>query len=347
MAERALHGVNLTGWLVLEPWVTPSLFADSGVFEEERLVSSLGRERYRELVLRHREGFMSQADFVQIAARGFNAVRLPVPWYAFGHAGPEPGPFVSCVDYVDKAFEWAEEIDLKIVLALAISPGVPSAEADMLRNRGDFSRYKDDMLRVVAALSRRYALRVAFAGIEVADDPVAQQRHGLSLTDGVPLHTLRNYYREAYEAVRQNAGDDVAVIVPDAGRHGAWSRFMAPRRYHNVWLDCHLYHYFDKVESAGPSGIRKLALSSQKALELAGRSGLPVMVGKWSGSLPFSDSATTPEGRIALERVFVSEQIAAFKGCPAWFFQTWKTEGRLSGWDARVSLATFERRMLV
>ena len=71
------------------------------------------------------------------------------------------------------------------------------------------------------------------------------------------------------------------------------------------------------------------------------------MVGKWSGSLPFSDSATTPEGRIALERVFVSEQIAAFKGCPAWFFQTWKTEGRLSGWDARVSLATFERRMLV
>lgn len=24
---RTLHGVNLSGWLVLEPWVTPSLFA--------------------------------------------------------------------------------------------------------------------------------------------------------------------------------------------------------------------------------------------------------------------------------------------------------------------------------
>ena len=54
----------------------------------------------------------------------------------------------------------------------------------------------------------------------------------------------------------------------------------------------------------------------------------------------------TPEGRIALERVYLSEQLAAFRECPAWFFQTWKTSGKISGWDARVSLATFERRML-
>ena len=70
------------------------------------------------------------------------------------------------------------------------------------------------------------------------------------------------------------------------------------------------------------------------------------MVCSWSGALPFADSLMTPEGHIALERVYLSEQIAAFRKCPAWFFQTWKTEGRISGWDARVSLATFERRML-
>ena len=53
-----------------------------------------------------------------------------------------------------------------------------------------------------------------------------------------------------------------------------------------------------------------------------------------------------PEGQIALARVYVSEQLTAFSSCPGWFFQTWKTSGRLVGWDARVSLATFERRML-
>ena len=33
MAQRALHGVNLTGWLTLEAWVTPTLFADSGALD--------------------------------------------------------------------------------------------------------------------------------------------------------------------------------------------------------------------------------------------------------------------------------------------------------------------------
>ena len=55
----------------------------------------------------------------------------------------------------------------------------------------------------------------------------------------------------------------------------------------------------------------------------------------------------TPEGRIALERVYTSEQLGTYEKCPAWFFNTWKTSGLLAGWDARVALATFERGMIV
>ena len=346
MAMRALHGVNLAGWLTLEPWVTPELFADTGALDEESLVASVGRDRYQELVKRHREKFLSQADFMAIAARGFNAVRLCVPWYAFGEAGPEPGPFLGCIGQVDAAFDWADEIDLKMVLVLGVTPGERTGESLLVRNRDDFRHYRDDMLLVLAALSRRYGLRASLAGIEVADEVMPQERRGLSLTDGVPLHVLRNYYRDAYDAIRGNA-PDVTVILPDAGLRGAWGRFMAPRRYHNVWFDSHLYHYLDRASSPGPTGVRSLAEASRRSLELVGKGGLPVMVGKWSASLPFSDSSTTPEGRIALERVFVAEQIAAFRSCPAWFFQTWKTSARLSSWDARVALSSFERRMLV
>lgn len=39
---RPLHGVNLSGWLVLEPWVTPSLFAGTGAFTELELAGSIG-----------------------------------------------------------------------------------------------------------------------------------------------------------------------------------------------------------------------------------------------------------------------------------------------------------------
>ena len=346
MRPRAFHGVNLSGWLTLEPWVTPELFADSGALDEPTLISSLGRKRYRQLVERHREEFMSQADFTQIASRGFNAVRLPVPWYAFGAAGPEPGPYVGCIDHVDHAFAWAEEVGLGVLVALAVSPGSPGEDRALVRDQVDFKEYREDLLDVIAALSKRYSTRIGFLGIEVADDPVVQTRHGLRLSEGVPLHSLRNYYRDAYSVIREQAGNEALVVLPDAGRPKAWRSFMAQDSYQGVWLDCHLFHHTDHVDASGPSAVRTLVDRSRDYLEKARRSGLPTMVGKWSASLPYAEVSMTPEGQIALARVYVSEQLSAFQDSPGWFFQTWKTSGRLVGWDARVSLATFERRML-
>ena len=144
MLLRAFHGVNLAGWLTLEPWVTPELFADSGALDEPTLIASLGRDRYRQLVERHRADFMSQTDFTQIASRGFNAVRLPVPWYAFGTQGPEPGPYVGCVSHVDDAFDWAEEVGLGVLLVLAVSPGSPDETARLVRDQVDFKEYRED-----------------------------------------------------------------------------------------------------------------------------------------------------------------------------------------------------------
>ncbi|MBR3234715.1 MAG: cellulase family glycosylhydrolase [Atopobiaceae bacterium] len=346
MLLRAFHGVNLAGWLTLEPWVTPELFADSGALDEPTLISSLGATRYRKLVDKHRKEFMSQADFTQIAARGFNAVRLSVPWYVFGHRGPEPGPYVGCIKHVDHAFDWAEEVGLNVLLALAVSPGSAYDNAALVRDQVNFSEYRADLLNVLGALSQRYASRIGLLGIEVADDPRTQEREWFSLSDGIPLHSLRNYYRDAYDVIRANAGQEALVVLPDAGRPKAWRGFMAQDSYHNVWLDCHLFHHTDHVDASGPSAVRSLVDKSRRYLAKAEKSGLPTMVGKWSASLPYADSMMTPEGRIALARVYVSEQVSAFASCPGWFFQTWKTSGRLVGWDARVALATFERRML-
>ena len=347
MANHPLHGVNLTGWLTLESWVTPELFAEAGALDERALVSALGPDRYAEFVRAHREEFVTRDDFVKIAARGFNAVRPPIPWYVYGDEGPEPGPYVGCIELVDQALEWAEEIGLNVVFALAINPGGPHADDGMAPDNADCHVPRERILDVVYALAKRYASRVGFFGIELADDAVPQVRRGLTLTDGIPQHRLRNYYREAYELVRNAAGEDPVVIMPDGGVPGGWGRFMAQRHYKNVWLDCHLDRPATRVDVSGPSGVRRLVAAHAKHLREAKRSGMPVMVGKWSSSLPIADSQMTPEGRIALERVYTSEQLGTYEKCPAWFFNTWKTSGMLAGWDARVALATFERGMIV
>lgn len=344
MSEHALHGVNLTGWLSLESWVTPELFAGTGSLGERGLIDTLGVELYRDLIEEHRETFITEEDFRLIARRGYNAVRLPVPWYVFGEQGQEVGPYVGCADYVERALEWAEYHEIQVLLVLNVSPGARDEEIDLSNSsRGT----RDDILEVLSGLARSFCASSALFGIEVAADPVAQRRKGLlGITDGVPLHVLRNYYRDAYEAVRAGGGEGPCVVLPDAGAPNAWRSFMAPKRYHNVWLDCHLYHYTDHVDATGPAGAASLVNRSIRTLEKAQRSGLPVMVGAWSSALPFADSLMTPEGRVALERVYSAEQISAFEGLPAWFFQTWKTNGHLSGWDSRIALSSFERGML-
>ena len=346
MVERALHGVNLSGWFTLESWVTPEIFAASGALDEPQLISALGRHDYHEIVREHRANFITEDDFSRIAARGFNAVRIAVPWYVFGTDGPEPGPYLGCIEKIDEALEWAEEIGLNVVFALRINPGAETLEGSSIHTLADLRTYRERALDVVERLAKRYASRMGFFGLALADDVYPQVRHGLSLTDGVPAHVLRNYYRDGYELVRAAAGDDVAVILPDGGRPEILQHFMAQKHYRNVWIDCHLTSRGVSLDASGPKGVRTLIERNRRHLKKARKTGLPVMVGKWSSSLPFSDSLMTPEGRVALERIYAAEQIGLYEDCPAWFFQTWKTSGRLASWDARVALATFERGML-
>lgn len=343
--HKMLYGVNLAGWLVPEPWVTPSLFATTGAFDDRGLLDALGAERYHKVVGLHRETFITEQDFRQIADRGYNAVRLPVPWTVFGKEGPMPGVSEQCIDYVDSAVTWAEAANLKIMLVLGDIPGgneIPEALGSVI---GMGSRLRKPVIEVCARLAARYADRSCFLGVEPLDEPVAQKRQGFTMSPGVPLHILRNFYRDCYEAIRGQAGEGPTVILSTAGRTDGWSLFMAQGRYKNVWLDVHPYHYNDLVDAAGPAGIRQLVDSSVAAIEKVSRSGLPVVVGEWSAALPVSSATPTPEGRLAMERVYASVQIQAFRQTEGWFFQTWKTETRLTAWDARVAFSTFERGM--
>ena len=60
MAER-IRGLNLSGWFILEPWVTPSLFAATGPSNDIELQQTLGATAYNERVLEHCETFMARA----------------------------------------------------------------------------------------------------------------------------------------------------------------------------------------------------------------------------------------------------------------------------------------------
>lgn len=119
--ERIL-GVNLSGWFIPEPWVTPSLYAATGASNAAELQEAMGTAAYNERMRRHYETFVSEDDFRRMAQIGLNAVRLPVPWYAFGSQESDAS-YISVVDYIDRAIEWAAKYNIRVLLDLATVPG--------------------------------------------------------------------------------------------------------------------------------------------------------------------------------------------------------------------------------
>jgi glucan 1,3-beta-glucosidase len=111
--------VNLGGWLVTEPWITPSVFekAGEGAIDEYTLCETLGKDAALSLLSAHWASFVTAADLDKIAAAGMNHVRIPVGYWSIAPVDGEP--FVQgALDYLDKAITWAGQAGLRVIIDL-------------------------------------------------------------------------------------------------------------------------------------------------------------------------------------------------------------------------------------
>lgn len=120
--DERIDGVNLGNWLVLEKWMDPKPFTRSAEDDEiwmHRTHVSLWSERnLAEELRRHRETYITLEDFRIIVGHGINLVRIPIPYFIFGDWPGHPG----CITYLDRAFRWARETGLKIMIDLHTVP---------------------------------------------------------------------------------------------------------------------------------------------------------------------------------------------------------------------------------
>ena len=114
-----VRGVNLGGWLVIEPWITPSLFDEvgDGAVDEWTLSEILGKGPARDRLSQHWSSFVSQDDFNQIAAAGLTHVRIPVGYWAVSPNDAEP--YVDGqLKFLDQAIVWAQSAGLYVIVDL-------------------------------------------------------------------------------------------------------------------------------------------------------------------------------------------------------------------------------------
>src|SRR5579871_5664108 len=114
-----LRGVNLGSWLVLEKWMNPASYAGAKAEDEYSLCLELGKERATSALRKHRETWITAEDFKWIAARGLNAVRIPVGYWVL----EDNPPFISGAATLDWAFMTAKENGIGVLLDLHGVPG--------------------------------------------------------------------------------------------------------------------------------------------------------------------------------------------------------------------------------
>jgi len=352
-----LRGVNLGGWLVLEKWMTPSLFAGLQAEDETAWCVELG-EKASPLMQQHRQSFICREDFIWLAEIGINAVRIPLGHWLFAadypyHAnyGQQKYPYVGGgVEVLDQAFDWAEETGLRVVLDLHAVPGCQNG----FDNGGikdvcewhTLPEYQNYTLLTLERLAERYHQRPALHAIEVLNEPRWD----------IPTELLRQYTLDAYQRIRKYCpAGQVAVVFHDGFRSfREYPGFLQAPEYLNVVFDIHRYQCFsqDDVETDIYGHLQKAAIDwKNEADAIITHSGWKTYVGEWSLGLnprmldfwaeqPL-DSALKPMDdfqQTCAWRGYAAAQLACFEKYQGWFFWSYKTE-TMPQWSFRDCVA--------
>ncbi|KAH6618071.1 glycoside hydrolase superfamily [Chaetomium sp. MPI-SDFR-AT-0129] len=124
-AKRPARGVNVGGWLSLEPFITPSLFAyDSrlGIVDEYTLCKYLAK-RCAGVLEEHYATFVTEDTFKEIADAGLDHVRIPFSYWAVETYDGDPYLFRTSWRYLLRAIEWCRRYGLRVNLDLHGVPG--------------------------------------------------------------------------------------------------------------------------------------------------------------------------------------------------------------------------------
>jgi glucan 1,3-beta-glucosidase len=310
---RAIRGVNLGGWLVLEKWMSPTLFAGTAAGDEFALSQVPGG---RERIERHRQTWITEADFRWIAEYGFDAVRLPVGFWTL----QEAKPYLSGAEHLQNAFDWAQKYDLKVLLDLHGAQGSQNGW-DHSGQAGEIGWTKPEnqaaSLRTLSELAERYGAHPNLWGLELLNEPKQE----------VSLEILRGFYQSAYQVLRPKLPASVAIVVHDGFRAGAWQGFAPTPQYSNVVLDTHMYQAFSEADrKRTPLEQVQFALGRREEIQRLS-SGPWLIVGEWSIALPRNEAlAKTPLDRSAARLAYAGAQLLAFETAHGWFYWSYKTE---------------------
>jgi glucan 1,3-beta-glucosidase len=121
----AATGTNAGGWLVLEPWITPSLFyrflgkdQDSTAMDSFTLCERLGPVEGNKLMRAHWDAWFTEDHIKELAKRGVEIIRLPIGDWTLDPYGPYIGCMDGSADKVQWFYDTCHKYGIKVLMDL-------------------------------------------------------------------------------------------------------------------------------------------------------------------------------------------------------------------------------------
>jgi glucan 1,3-beta-glucosidase len=230
--------VNLGGWLVLEPWITPSIFepwAENQIVKDEfTFCQTLGKTEAESRLQSHWSSWITASDLAAIKNAGLNHVRIPIGYWAVSPLAGDP--YVQgAYDYLGKALDWAHSNGLMVMIDLHGAPGSQNGFDNSGRKGAIDWTQGDTVTQTKTALNKirnDHAAHPAVAAIELLNEPM-----GSSLD----MDTVRQFYMDGWGNLESS---HVAITIHDAFQGVTnWNNWGSGMW--NLILDTHHYEIFD------------------------------------------------------------------------------------------------------
>lgn len=251
-ATTPARGVNLGGWLSIEPFITPSLFSTYdtklGIIDEYTLCKHLGPTAALATLEKHYSTFVTEQTFIDIQNAGLDHVRIPFSYWAWQVFDDDPYVFRTSWRYLLRAIEWARKHGLRINLDLHGLPGSQNGWNHSGR-QGDINWLNGTKgalngqrsLDMHDSLSQffsqdRYKNIIAFYGL--CNEP---KMTALNST------AVQIWSAQAYTLVRKNGLTGPLIVIGD-GFRGLENWQGQLQGYSNLLLDVHQYVIFNTAQ---------------------------------------------------------------------------------------------------
>ncbi len=192
-----LRGLGLGGWLVPEGYMLNIPGFGSPTEIENKIEALLGTELANEFWDLYHDKYVAKADIDQIAAWGFNSIRIPFHYKQFS---PSPGEVNQFgYDIVDSLLSWCEPYNMYIILDMHCAPGGQNhgeiSDSDGTARLWLEQGYKDHTIEIWHSIAEYYADETLIGGYDLINEPV--------LPDGISSEDLRELYIDITNSIRE------------------------------------------------------------------------------------------------------------------------------------------------